>query len=134
MNVREQIQKILDDLLLPLGILSHHIRRPKVDKLASGGKINNDVFIVYRVVSSGIRVYGGGQSRLQRTTFDINYYYRYTDSNSDSIAAAAQMRSIEAAFKSSGWHVINGQSDLYDNEVDFRGINIEVAYTEVASG
>lgn len=134
MDVIEKIQKILDDRLSIVGILSHHMRRPKVDSLLqSNAKINNNAYVVYRVVSNQ-SIYGNGRSILLRTNFDINYYYRNNDSYIDSISAKNRVQTIEDAFKSNGWLIVNAQSDLYDTDNDFRGINIEVSCLEVGNG
>ena len=51
MTITDIMQKKLDELLLPDGVLSHHIRRVKVDTIkGSTVPVNNDEYVVYRLV------------------------------------------------------------------------------------
>lgn len=126
MEALKEIQQILDGCLLGRGILSHHIRRRSVDEVKGGGKVCNDKYVVYRIVSNRGRVYGDGKPILNRVSFDINFYYD-NESNTDAISAAKIVSEIEAAFVTRGWFVVNGQTDLYDTGDKQKGINIEVA-------
>lgn len=127
----EQVQKILDTCLLGRGIMSHHLRRAAVTRRTDGGKIDHDNYVVYRVATHSNRLYGNGAAILKRVTFDINYYYKDTENNADSVAAAAVVSEIEAAFVAAGWRILSGQTDLYDTGGGYKGINIEVAKLEV---
>ena len=77
-DIRTLTQKILDGVLLPDGIMAHHLRRIEVDEIKRANKkiaINKDEYVVYRVVSSRNRAYGDGAAKLQQIYIDINYYY-----------------------------------------------------------
>ena len=78
MTITDIMQKKLDELLLPDGVLSHHIRRVKVDTIkGSTVPVNNDEYVVYRLVSSRDGAYGDGNAQLTRQYVDVNYYYTY---------------------------------------------------------
>ena len=53
MDVRTVIQKILDDTLLPYGVLSNHLRRVDADYIENSDvAVNKDEYVVFRVVSN----------------------------------------------------------------------------------
>ncbi|MDR1093449.1 MAG: hypothetical protein LBL66_04800 [Clostridiales bacterium] len=133
MKALQEIQTVLDRCLLPLGILSGHIRRNNGDARAAGGAIDKDAYATYRMASSENRVYGNGKPLLRRVVFDVNYYYKNEDNNNaEAVAAAGVADGIEKAFKAAGWSVVGGLADLYDSDTGFLGFNIEVAKTEGA--
>lgn len=135
LNVRQILQKKLDDLLLPYGILSSHLRRVSSEEIENSDiDVNLNEYVVYRIVSSKQRFYGDGKSIVKQTNFDINYYFKF-DKNSNGIDIALdRIHLIENAFKcNEDWRLINGLNDLYDLENDYRGFNIEVAFLGIES-
>lgn len=134
MNIRTVTQKILDKVLLPHSILSHHLRRVEVAKISgSTVKVNSDEYVVYRVVSSRHGAYGDGNAHITRYYIDVNYYYNYEKTDARFVEAGARIKAIIKEFLSDKrFHLANGQSDLYDLDNPYRGINVEFMYIEVA--
>ena len=130
MSVRQTVQAKLDKVLLPYGILSHHIRRVEVDKInGSTVKVNKDEYVVYRVVSSKGGAHGDGRAQIVRYYVDVNYYYEKTDARFAD--AENRIKRIIAEFKSDRHFCIaNGESDIYDIDNPYRGINVEFLYVE----
>ena len=61
MDVRTVIQKILDDTLLPYGVLSNHLRRVDADYIENSDvAVNKDEYVVFRVVSNRPHTFGDG--------------------------------------------------------------------------
>lgn len=135
MDARKLTQEILDAVLLKYGIMSHHIKRVEVDSIAGGGTINNDEYVVYRVISTPPKTRGDGADIIRNCNVDINYYYKYNRRANDTRAGVKRMDEIEAAFRNHpNCRIANGQSDLYDTDAGFRGINIEVRFWGVVNG
>lgn len=133
MNVINKVQNILDSVLLPHGILSSYQRRILVNEIFdSNVKINQDEYVVYRIVSTKTRFFGDGKKQALQTNIDINYFYRF-DKNTDTVNDALdRMRFIRKTFEiEDEWRIINGLNEIYDLDNDFRGFNIEVALIEV---
>lgn len=134
MDIRGLIQKTLDGVLLPDGILSHHLRRADAETVAhSNVKVSKDEYVVYRVVSGKGGGYGDGAAQLVRRYIDINYYYSYDKSDVRFKAADKRIKAIIAALKKDKrFRLVNDQSDIYDLDNPYRGINIEFLYVGVA--
>jgi hypothetical protein len=131
MTIRERVQSVLDTALLgPYKIHSHHMKRVE----SVGAAVNQDEYVVYRVVSSPNHAYGNGAALTERISVDVSYFYRYGKAAAKTRAAEARMKLIEQAFVAAGWTVLNGQNDAYEDTGDFRGINIEVAFYRVKYG
>ncbi|MEG1609259.1 MAG: hypothetical protein RR348_05270, partial [Clostridia bacterium] len=78
MNVRKVMQSKLDAILLPFGILSHHLRRVNVECIVgSSVAVCDDEYVIYRLVSSRGRFYGDGKAQMAQYYIDVNYYYSY---------------------------------------------------------
>lgn len=136
MNIRELIQNKLDKLLLQYGIMSHHIRRIEVDVITDENgnqiNINDNEYVIYRVVSSKKRFYADGKSLGEQFYIDINYYYEYTKQNSQITNAEQRVNLIiNELLKDSHFKLVNGQNDLYDLDNLRRGINVEFSYLGV---
>ena len=136
MTVRETVQETLDRLLLPHGILSHHLKRVEADQIGDGSiPINNDEYCVFRIVSSRQGSFGDGRSQLVRSYIDINYYYTYEKTDVRFTDAEARIGSIIKEFlKDPRFRIANGQSDLYEADSVFRGINVEFLFLAAVSG
>lgn len=134
-DIRTITQKILDSVLLADGIMSHHLRRIEVDEIKQAKKkiaINKDEYVVYRVVSSRNRFYGDGVPKLQQIYIDINYYYAFDKNDKRFKAAAKRIKTIMSTFlKDQRFKLANGQSDIYDLDNPYRGINIEFLFIGV---
>lgn len=133
MTIRQEIQAILDNILLPQGILSSHIRRVVATEIKGKDiQINQDEYVIYRIVSTTKRFFGDGKNFSYRTNFDINYYYKYDKNTSAIDEALKRMSLIEKAFDTShNWNVVRSINDIYDIDNDYRGFNIEVSYIGV---
>lgn len=131
-DIRTITQKMLDSILLDEGILSNHLRRIEVDEIISKGKkikVNKNEYVIYRLVSSRNRVYGDGISKLQQCFIDINYYYSFDKNDKRFKDASKRINSIQKKFLADGrFRLANGQSDIYDIDSLYRGINIEFLY------
>ena len=78
MNVTAIMQQILDETLLPFGVLSNHLRRVEADNIANSQvKVNGDEYVVYKIVSNRPKTYGDGKAKTRRVYIDVNYYYLY---------------------------------------------------------
>lgn len=136
MKIRNLIQNKLDDLLLKDGIMSHHIRRVEIDVITDtkGNQINinNDEYVVYRVVSNKSRFYADGKAVATQFFIDISYYYRYNKCNLQIDVAETRIKSIIDYFLSdTHFKLINGQNDLPDIDNTYRGVNFEFSYLGV---
>lgn len=133
MNAINKIQTILDSVLLKNGILSSHQRRIQVNEIENYNiQVNQDEYVVYRIVSTKARFFGDGKKQALQTNIDINYFYRF-DKNSNTVDKALdRIHLISKTFESlNEWRIINGLNELYDLDNDFRGFNLEVALLEV---
>lgn len=133
MGVLGIVQQKLDTLLLPDGVLSHHLRRVKVEKI-NGNKtpVNNDEYVVYRLVSTKNTAYGDGRARLVRQYVDINYYYSYEKTDARYKDAERRIKAIKMAFLSDPrFRLANGENDIYDSDNPYRGINVEFLFVGV---
>lgn len=132
MDIRTLTQQKLDSVLLNDGILSHHIRRVEVDEIKYSTKkitVNKDEYVVYRVVSNKGRCYGDGKAQLQQYYIDVNYYYSFDKNSKRFKDADKRIKKITQTFLAdSRFRLANGQSDLYDLDSPYRGINIEFLF------
>jgi hypothetical protein len=95
--------------------------------------VNNDEYVVYYILSSQNRIYGDGKAMVRKYIIDFNYYYVVNHVTQS--VATDRINAIENAFTSrQGWGLANGQQDLYEDETEYRGINIEVSFLEVKNG
>lgn len=135
MDIRALIQQTLDSVLLKDGILSHHIRRSDAATIANSSvKVSKDEYVVYRLVSTKGGGYGDGEAQLVRQYIDINYYYAFDKTDARFKEAQRRIDAIVAAFKSDKrFRLVNGQSDLYDLDNPYRGINVEFLFVGVAN-
>ncbi|MCM1218002.1 MAG: hypothetical protein NC548_26245 [Lachnospiraceae bacterium] len=133
MEILGIVQQKLDTLLLPDGVLSHHLRRVKVEKI-NGTKtpVNNDEYVVYRLVSTRRGTFGDGNAQLVRQYVDINYYYSYEKTDARYKDAAKRIKAIISAFLSDPrFRLANGENDIYDSDNPYRGINVEFLFVGV---
>ena len=121
MSLKSIAQKILDSTLLQYGVLSHHLRRIKTDVIKGlDVKVNDNEYVVYRIVSSNDGLYGDGKAHGCRRYIDINYYYNYDkdDERYNNVVADKHFR------------LKNAESDIADIDNPYRGINVEFSYLE----
>lgn len=130
MNIRTITQTKLDKVLLPDGVTSHHLRRVDVDKIGDGKvKVNKNEYAVYRVISSRDGGYGDGNAQLTRYYVDVNYYYSYEKTDARFLDADKRIKAIIKEFLSDKrFRLANGQSDIYDFDNPYRGINVEFLF------
>lgn len=133
MGILGIVQQKLDALLLPDGVLSHHLRRVKVDKInGKTAPVNNDEYVVYRLVSTRHGAFGDGNARLVRQYVDINYYYSYEKTDARYTDAERRIKAIKTAFLSDPrFRLANGENDIYDTDNPYRGINVEFLFIGV---
>lgn len=131
MNVTATIQQILDTTLLPFGVLSHHLRRVKTDYIENMQvKVNNDEYVVYRVVSNHPKTYGDGNALTRRVYIDVNYYYLYEKTDPRYSGVDERLKAIKRAILSDPhFRLANDETDLPDGDNPYRGVNMEFAYT-----
>lgn len=134
MTVASITQSILDTLLLPDGILSHRLRRVKADSIeGSAVPVNNNEYVVYRIISTRGGAYGDGNAQLVKQYVDINYYYAYDKIDTRHETAERRMAAIKKAFlRDPRFRLANGEKDLPDTDNAYRGINIELLFIGIA--
>ena len=130
MNVTATIQQILDNTLLPFGVLSHHLRRVKTDAIEdTQTAVNNAEYVVYSVVSNTPKTYGDGNAMTRRVYIDVNYYYLYEKTDPRYSGVDERLKAIKRAILSdSHFHIANDESDLPDGDNRYRGVNMEFVY------
>lgn len=133
MNVKTDVQTKLDNCLLQYGILSHHIRRIKTDKIEGKSvRVNIDEYVVYRL-SCNPKSYGDGNTLLTKRYIDVTYYYSHEKNDPRTVAAEKRVQDIINAFVADKrYRVVNGQSDLPDVDNEYRGINVEFSFIGAA--
>lgn len=135
MSVIDITQSKLDEILLPYGITSHHIRRTDVDTIVVNGEkiaVNKNEYVVFRLISSPPGAYGDGNLLTTRRRIDINYYYSYDKTDSRYSEVEERVREIIKEFTTDTMiRLANGQSDIYDLDNPYRGINVEFSFSEV---
>ena len=86
---------------------------------------------MYRVVSNKGGAHGDGRAQIVRYYVDVNYYYAYEKTDARFVDAENRIKRIIAEFKSDKHFCIaNGESDIYDIDNPYRGINVEFLYVE----
>lgn len=130
MNVTAVLQNILDTVLLPFGVISHHLRRVKTESIANMQvKVNNDEYVVYRVVSNTPKTYGDGNALTRRVYIDVNYYYLYEKTDPRYSAVDNRLKAIKrAVIADPHFRIANDESDIPDGDNRYRGVNIEFVY------
>lgn len=134
MTVRNIVQSVLDRVLLPDGITSHHLRRVEVDQIGDGEiPVNQEEYVVFRRVSNKGGAYGDGKAHVERTYIDVNYYYSYdkTDDRVDAVEERIK-KVIQAFLSDKRFRLVNGPHDIYDLDNPYRGINVEFLFIGVA--
>ena len=134
MDVRTVIQKILDDTLLPYGVLSNHLRRVDADYIENSDvAVNKDEYVVFRVVSNRPHTFGDGACTLSRVYIDDNYYYSYEKTDPRYTDAQARLQAVKnAVLSNKRFRLANDASDIADIDNPYRGLNVEFVYFEVA--
>ena len=130
MSIISKVQNLLDKVLLPHGVLSHHLRRVEVDNIeGSDIPVNKNEYVVYRIVSNKGRSYGDGMAQLKQVYVDVNYYYLYDKNDNNFKAVEERLKEIKKYFSSSqDFKIANGLSDINDFDNPYRGVNIEFLY------
>lgn len=127
MNVTAVIQQILDDTLLPFGVLSNHLRRVKADNIENMQvEINNDEYVVYKIVSNNPKTYGDGKPKTHRVYIDVNYYYLYEKTDPRCSGVDERLKAIKTAILADPhFNLANDESDIPDTDNPYHGVNIE---------
>ncbi len=130
MTVRKITQSVLDRVLLPDGITSHHLRRVEVDQIGDGKiKVNRHEYVVFRLVSSKGKAYGDGKAHLMRHYIDVNYYYSYEKNDARVSEVDVRIKKIIREFLlDRRFRLANGPGDIYDLDNPYRGINLEFLF------
>lgn len=130
MNVTAIMQKILDNTLLPFGVLSNHLRRVEADNIANSQvKVNGDEYVVYKIVSNRPKTYGDGNPKTRRVYIDVNYYYLYEKTDPRYSGIDERLKAIKrAVLQDPHFALANDESDIPDSNNPYRGVNIEFVY------
>lgn len=130
MNVTAIIQQILDNTLLPHGVIASHLRRVKTDVIENSEvAVNNDEYVVHRVVSGSPKAYGDGKAKTRRVYIDVNYYYLYEKTDPRYSGVDERLKAIKrAVLQDPHFRLVNDESDIPDSDSAYRGVNIEFAY------
>lgn len=130
MNVIAVMQQLLDTTLLPFGVLSNHLRRVKADKIENMQvEINNDEYVVYKIVSNRPKTYGDGKPKTSRVYIDVNYYFLYEKTDPRYAKVDERLKAIKTAILSDPhFNIANDESDIPDSDNPYRGVNIEFVY------
>lgn len=134
MTVKEIAQSILDRVLLPDGITSHHLRRVEVDQIGDGSTpVNPDEYVVFSRVTGKGSAHGDGKAQLMRTYLDVNYYYAYEKDGERFDEVERRIKKVIGAFLADPrFLLVNGERDLPETDNPFRGINVELLFVGVA--
>lgn len=130
MNVTAIMQQILDETLLPFGVLSNHLRRVKTESIENMQvKVNNDEYVVYKIVSNRPKTYGDGKAKTRRVYIDVNYYYLYEKTDPRYSGIDERLKAIKrAVLQDPHFAIANDESDIPDSNNPYRGVNIEFVY------
>lgn len=113
MNVTAIMQQILDETLLPFGVLSNHLRRVEADNIAN----------------SQVEVNGDGKAKTRRVYIDVNYYYLYEKTDPRYSGIDERLKAIKrAVLQDPHFAIANDESDIPDSNNPYRGVNIEFVY------
>lgn len=124
-----KVQTLLDGVMLKYGITSHHNRKATVDMVATKNKLI-EVYIVYKIPSSYVKVYGDGKSLLHHYTIDVNLYYDFKMVKK--LDCDKYIKEIKEKMLSTGFKIKRGESELYDLDNPYQGVNLEFSYVEVS--
>lgn len=132
MDALKITQSKLDKVLLPFAITSHHLRRVNAEYIEQTNgqkvKVNDNEYVVYRLVSTR-QIYDNGMPTAERVYVDVNYYYSYEKTDSRFAEVRQRINAIVNEFLSDGRiRLANGESDIYDLDNPFRGINVEFLF------
>lgn len=122
MTIIQQITQKLDNALLKYGIISSHKRRVFVDEINDGAiAVNNDEYVVFRLVSNNPSVYGDGKAILNDIYVDVNLYYKdgYETAEAHLKEARAEMLTDSRCL------LVNDIKPLQDEDGEYEGLNVE---------
>lgn len=130
MDVRTIIQETLDNTLLRYGVLSNHLRRVETDYIENSDvQINNNEYVVFRVISDRPRVYGDGVCTLNRAYIDVNYYYTYEKTDPRYLDVQARLQAVKRAIlNDKRFRIANDAADIADIDNPYRGLNVEFVF------
>lgn len=134
MDVLTILQQALDRALLPYGVLSHHLRRVETGYIENSDvKVNQDEYVVFRVVSNRPNAYGDGVQTLSRVYLDVNYYYSYEKTDARYTDVLTRLQAVKrAVLQDKHFRLVNDAADVPDVDNPYRGFNVEFAYIGVA--
>lgn len=134
MDLKTIIQQLLDNALLPFGVISNHLRRVEVDCIENlPVAVNNGEYVVYKIVSNRAKTYGDGKPTTRRAYIDVNYYYSYEKTDTHYKNADARIKAIKAAMLADPhFRIANDETDIPDTDSRYRGINVEFVYIGAA--
>lgn len=134
MDVTTILQQALDRALLPYGVLSHHLRRVETGYIENSDvKVNQDEYVVFRVVSNRPNAYADGVQTLSRVYIDVNYYYSYEKTDARYTDVLTRLQVVKrAVLQDKHFRLVNDAADVPDVDNPYRGLNVEFAYIGVA--
>lgn len=133
--IETTIREKLDNVLLPKGILSFDTRRVETDSVQGlpRGKINNDEYVVFRIISNRPTIYGDGNAFMSRIYVDITYYYSYDKNDAKLSDVMANIALIKAKFAGDKRFILeNDVTPTPDIDSPYRGYNIEYKFIGIA--
>lgn len=130
MDVRTIIQEKLDNTLLPYGVLSNHLRRVETDYIENSDvSVNNNEYVVFRIVSDRPHTYGDGVCTLNRAYIDVNYYYLYEKTDPRYNDVQDRLQAVKRAIlHDKRFRIANDASDIADIDNPYRGLNVEFVF------
>lgn len=133
MSLKDIIQSKLDSVLLSYGVLSYHLKRVESVKTSDPDiEINNDEYVVYRIVSGRNASHGDGVAKLYKCYIDVNYYYAYDKNDIRFSEAEKRIDEVKKVILADNrFFLANGKSDIYEIDSEYRGINVEFLFVGV---
>lgn len=134
MDATTILQQALDRALLPYGVLSHHLRRVETGYIENSDvKVNQDEYVVFRVVSNRPHTYGDGAQTLSRVYIDVNYYYSYEKTDARFADVLTRLQAVKReVLCDKHFRLVNDAADISDVDNPYRGVNVEFVYIGVA--
>lgn len=112
MTDREEVQKILDDVLSTMGIRSYYRRKGKTDRNA-----DERFFVVYRRYLNYPVWHGDGKPQGREVGYDVSFCFE--DSEETALKAEEIAAEIVCAFRAEGWQCENEGTDGGEAETGF---------------
>jgi len=125
MSLLSDVQTKLDEVLLPDGVLSFHLRRTAVATVGGEAAQIDDAYVVYRF-SPARPTWGDGKPLFDRYYINVSYYFKNDKNTANSQTASDRMDAVKAKFLADPrYQVANDKMDIPDDGSGYVGINVE---------